>query len=296
LTIALPLPVKEGNNWNTGAYDWNALGKLVDYIKIAPELDQSIYRRVVPEALTYLTGQVEPKKLVLTLSAFSVEKSDQGTRQLTTLDALSIASQFTIRDRERATTNADVAVSADNLTQGAGGAGGLNWDAIAATVSFAYQRDNQPRTVWIENEFSAAFKAEFVRLWGLGGVAVDDASAGDAFSSIWPGIAPLAEGREPTLLQPNSSLLKPEWLVDNRPYQAGQATITWRTPAEAGNHAITLIVGDGVIRVQNTQRVNLRQGTGTPAPSATPSPTPVPSGTPRPAGTATPVPTPTPRR
>src|SRR5215211_3873846 len=215
LILTLPLPTKEGNNWNTGAYDWGQLGKAADYLKIAPERDQSIYRRVVPEALTYLTGQVEPRKLVLALSPLSVEKSDQGLRTMSTLEALSIAAQFTIRDRANAATNAPVVVVADNLAQESGGTSGLNWDAIAATVAFTYQSNGQPRTVWVENQYSAAFKTEFVRLWGLGGVAVDDASNNQGFSSIWPAIVPLAEGRDLTLLQPNSSLLRPEWLVDN---------------------------------------------------------------------------------
>lgn len=293
LTVSLPLPTKDGNNWNTGAYDWAQIGKLADYIKIAPEADQSIYRRVVPEALTWLSGQVEPRKLSLTLSAYAVEKSDQGLRPMTSLEALTAASQFTIRDRGTAATNTDVVVTADNIQTAQGGGGGITWDAIAAAVSFTYQREAQTRTIWIENQFSAAFKAEFVRLWRLGGVAVDDASANDQFSSIWPGLLPLIEGRDLLLLQPNSSLLKPEWLVDNKPYQAGQAAITWRTPADPGNHTVTLIVSDGEIRVQNNQRIALRQG---PPVSASPTPTPPPAGSPRPGATAAPSPSPTPRR
>jgi spore germination protein YaaH len=290
LVLTLPLPAREGSSWDTGAYDWNQLGKLADYIKIAPERDQSVYRTIVPEALTYLVDQVEPKKLVLTISPLSVEKSDQGLRTMSTLDALSIASQFTIRDRERAATNSDITITADNLAQGVGGAPGLNWDAITATVAFTYQRDNMPRTVWIENQFSAAFKAEYVRLWDLGGVAVDDASSNEGLSNIWPPIDQLQQDQAPTLLQPNSSLLRPAWLVDNRAYQAGQPAITWNTAnLEAGQHAVTLVVSDGEMLVQNTQRVNLRAGSAGGA--ATGTPTPTATGTARP-GTATPTATP----
>jgi spore germination protein YaaH len=292
LILTLPLPVKDGNNWNTGAYDWSQLGRIADYIKIAPERDQSVYRRVVPDALTYLIGQVEPRKLVLTVSPLSVEKSDQGLRPMSTLEALSIAAQFTVRDRERATTNADVIVVADNLSQETGGTSGLNWDAIAATVAFTYQSGGQPRTVWIENKYSAAFKAEFIRLWGLGGVAVDDASNNQGFSSIWPAIGALRDGSDLPLLQPNSSLLRPEWQVDNRPYQAGRPTITWQTPAEPGPHTISLIISDGEMLVQNTDRITLRAGA---PPSASPTPAATAAGTPRP-GTTTSTPTPTPRR
>jgi hypothetical protein len=291
LVLTLPLPTREGNSWQTGAYDWAELSRQADYIKIAPERDQSIYRRVVPEALTYLVGQADPKKLILTISPLSVEKSDQGLRTMSTLEALSIASRFTIRDSQQATTNAEVTISADNLAQGAGGAGGLNWDAIAATVSFTYQRENMPRTVWIENRYSAAFKAEYIRLWGLGGVAVDDASNNEGLSSIWPPVVQLQQDEELTLLQPNSSLLRPAWLVDNRPYQAGQPTITWDTTGvDAGQHAITLVVSDGEMLVQNTQRVTLRPGAATRGPTGTATPTP--AGPQTPAGARTPTATP----
>jgi hypothetical protein len=207
---------------------------------------------------------------------------------MSTLEALSIAAQFTVRDRERAATSAELIVVADNLAQETGGTSGLNWDAIAATVAFTYQSANQPRTVWIENQYSAAFKAEFVRLWGLGGVAVDDASNNQGFSSIWPAIVALSEGRDLPLLQPNSSLLRPEWLVNNSPYQAGRATITWQTPAEPGTYAIVLIVSDGEMLVQNTDRIALRAG---PPRTATPTPAATATGSPRPAG-ATPTPRP----
>lgn len=287
LVLSLPLPVREGNSWQTGAYDWAELSKLADYLKIAPVRDQSIYRRVVPEALTYLVDQMDPKKLILTISSLSVEKSDQGLRTMSTLEALSIASQFTIRDRQTAATNSDITITADNLTQGAGGAGGLNWDAVAATVSFIYQREDLPRTVWIENQFSAAFKAEYVRLWELGGISVDDASNNQGLSSVWPPIVQLQQDEELTLLQPNSSLLRPAWLVDNRAYQAGQPTITWNTTGlEPGQHAVTLVVSDGEMLVQNTQRLTLRAGTAAGAGTATPTAT----GTARPGtATATPV-------
>ena len=294
LILTLPLPAKEGNSWNTGAYDWGQLGRLADYIKVAPERDQSVYRRVVPDALTHLVNQVEARKLVLTISPLSVEKSDQGLRPMSTLEALSIAAQFTVRDRERAAASSEVIVVADNLAQETGGTSGLNWDAIAATVAFTYQAGGQPRTVWVENQYSAAFKAEFARLWGLGGVAVDDASNNQGLSSIWPSIVALAEGRDLPLVQPNSSLLRPEWLVDNKPYQAGRATITWQTPPEPGNHQITLIVSDGEMLVQNSDRITLRAG---PARAASPTPTATATGSPRPAAaTPTVTPTATPRR
>lgn len=298
LGVTLPLPRKEGNNWNTHGYDWKELGRVADYIRIAPERDQSLYRRNMRDALNFLTGQVDAKKLILTVSPHAVEKPEQGAPgTLSALEALSIAAQFSVRDRDRIAAGSDVVLVADNLNR-EGGQGSLVWDATAAAVSFAYQSGDALRTVWIENAFSTAFKLEFVHLWGLGGVAVDDASGGPGMANIWPAIADYVEDRQLTLLQPNSNLLKPQWLVDTKSVEVGKAVFTWK-PTEAGEHTLALVVSDGVMRVQNQMKLTLRQGAG-PSPTVTPSPTPARPATgasPTPTRAATGVsPTPTPRR
>jgi hypothetical protein len=273
LTVTLPLPRREANNWNTLGYDWRELGRVADYIRILPERDQSAYRRTVREALNFVTGQTDPKKLILTLSPMAAETSEQGIRQLTELEALSIAAQIAVRDRDRLFTGSDVQISADNISRDVSGGAGLFWNASTATVSFVYQSGDSVRTVWIENVFSAAFKLEFVQLWQLGGVAVDDAADIVGNANLWPAIEQFRNaGNRPTLLQPNSGLLRPEWLVDGRRVEFGKAVITWKA-TEPGEHTVSLIVGDGVMRVINQTRITVRPGT---APPAAPTPTPTP--------------------
>jgi spore germination protein YaaH len=276
LTVTLPLPRREGTNWNTFGYDWKELARVADYVRIYPERDQSIYRRAMREALNYITGVADPKKVILTLSPLATERSEQGTRLLTAVEALSVAAQFTVRDRERLVANSDVQVTADNLNrEGTGGRAGLIWDANAAAVSFVYQAGDSLRTVWIENAFSAAFKLEFVHLWRLGGVAVDDASAGEGMANIWPAIAQYQKAGAPTLLQPNGGLLQPQWLVDGQSKEIGKAVFTWKAPPDPGDHTVSLVVGDGVMRVINSQRVTLRASAPASAsPAATPARSP----------------------
>lgn len=286
VTVTLPLPRREANNWNTYGYDWKELGRVADYVRIPAERDQSVYRRTVRDALNFVTSQVDPKKIILTVSPYASEKSDQGTRTLTALEALSIASQITVRDRDKLVTNTDITASADNLNREGTGNAGLLWDATAAAVSFVYQSGDALRTVWVENTFSTAFKLEFVQLWGLGGIAVDDASDAPGMANIWPAISQYRDAGQPTLLQPNSNLLKPQWLVDGKSCEVGKAACTWKSP-DAGEHTISLIVGDGVMRVESRTKVTLRAGPP-PAGSAAPAT--------RSAGTAAPAVSPTPRR
>jgi hypothetical protein len=277
LTIAVPIPRREGNAWSTLGYDLKEIGRLADYTRIPTERDQSLYRRTVRDALGFITGQVEPKKVILTLSPMAAEKSEAGIRTLTAQEALSIAAQFSVRDADKLSAGVDALVVADNLNREGAGAGGLFWDPSAAAVSFVYQSGDALRTVWIENVYSAAFKLELVQQRGLGGVAVDDAYDALGMANIWPAIEQYRTGQL-TLLQPNPGWLKPEWLIDGKRYEFAKAQFTWKTP-ELGDHTVSIIVGDGVMKVLASQRVTVRQAAA-PAPSPTPGRSPTASPTP----------------
>lgn len=295
LVVRLPLPRRDGSNWNVGAYDWTALGKAADSLVMAVERDQSIYRTRVPEAVKYLTSQVEPRKLVLEITPLAEERSEQGTvRSLTTAEALSIAGQITVRDRDKVVTGADVTVSADNINRENGS--GPQWTA-QGVVSFSYRAAEDQRTVWIENVYSVGYKLEIVQLYKLGGVAVDNASADPRITNIWSAIEQYQAAGAPVLQAPNPQTLRPQWLADGKPIpDAGtRAVITWRAPSDPGKHTLAVIVSDGTLRVTNSTDVDVRAGTpgtggGTPGPSGTPGArfTPIPTRSP---ATPTRVPT-----
>jgi len=271
LVLRLPLPRKEGNNWNEFAYDWATLAKSVDYFIMVAEHDQSIYRTRVPDAVQYLAGQVgDSHKLVLEVTPLSEQKSETGdVTTLTTLQALSIAGQITVRDPQSAFVDSDITVSAENINRDNGS--GLQWTP-QGVLSFNYQVSGEQRTVWVENQFSAGFKLELIELDRLGGVSVDNASNDPSIADIWPAIDQFQSTGSPPLLQPNPQALRPQWLADGQPIpDAGnRAVITWHTPAAPGPHQLSVIVSDGVMRVANTATVNVLPL----PPGGRPSPTP----------------------
>ena len=87
LSITLPMPSVQDGSIDTGAYDWEQLGKSADYVKILPESDQSLYRNRMFQVLRYATGIVEPGKIFLVVSPFSHEKSTEGVQALDFLQA-----------------------------------------------------------------------------------------------------------------------------------------------------------------------------------------------------------------
>jgi hypothetical protein len=269
LGLELPAPTLTANGWNSGAYDWGTLAKSADYLKLLPDPDQSVYRKQMPDLLKYLTAQagVDPRKIILVTSAYSAEKSDQGVTPRTRVQALSIASAITIQNPDQAAAGTTITLAATNLSHDAG-ASGLTWDGTTATVSYDYRVGGATHVVWIENQYSEGFKLQYVQIYRLGGVAVDDASNDATLGDPWPAIAEYVSTGAPLLQQPNPALLLPVWQVDGNPLDSGgQTSVSWPAPAQPGPHTVSLIVGDGVVRVIGSTTLTLRSG---PLPSATP--------------------------
>lgn len=280
VTVTLPLPRREGSNWNTFGYEWKELVKSADYVRILPERDQRRFRMGVRDGLNYLTStlQIDPKKLILTISPYAVEQSGQEIRTMTAVEALSIAAQITIKDRDQLFGGSNVEMTADNLNRGGGAGAGLIWAPDAAAVSFVYGSGDTMRTVWIENVFSAAFKLEFAKVWGLGGVAVEDGSDTLGLSNIWPAIDQfIKNGNTPVLQQPRPDLMQSRWQVDGVQKMQNKSSYIWPAPPAPGEHSASLIVSDGVISVIGTARFTLKPGSPpvspTPAGGRAPSPT-----------------------
>lgn len=273
LYVRMPLPRKEGTNWNTFAYDWAAIGKSADLLIMAVERDQAIYRTRVPDAIDYLRTQVDPKKLALEISPYAEDRSDQGTiTTLSTAQALVIAGQITVRDPQNVYVNQDVQVAAENINREAGS--GPQWTP-QGVVAFNYTKGTEQHTVWLENRFSAGYKLEIAQLYHLGGIAVDNATGDPTLADIWPAVQQFVATGAPLLEQPNPQTLRPEWVADGKPIpDAGnRAVITWHTPSTPGMHELGVIVSEGTMRVQTSLRVTVKAGSPPPGVGGTPVPT-----------------------
>lgn len=272
LVLTLPLPTKSGVEWDTGPYDWTALGVAADAIKLAPERDQSVYFERMEEALTFLSEQVESSKILLIVSPFSFEKDATGLRPLTFLQSLGLATALDVRGEQPIEAEDAVSIVGQNIFEEEG-ASGLYWDDEAAAVTFIYAGEGGAHTVWVENAFSVAFKLALVEQFGLGGVAVEDASANSGGGDIWPPLAEFAASGTVGLVKPNDAMLRPQWSADAGALEDGaHGAVTWQAPPEAGTYNVTLIVGDGLVRVG--QRLSLEvlpQGTAPPPAEETPA-------------------------
>lgn len=301
LSLTVPLPQQRGSDWDTGAYDLQKLGGLVEVIKVMPEQDQSLYRKVMPDALSFIIGKVPSQKVLLVISPFSYEKSRDGVRSLPFLEAMAPATVLKLGDNlERVGAGDKVLIIADNLyTQNR--ASGIAWSDDTATVTYAYRVDGDTRTVWIENMFSIGFKLELVERLGLGGVAVQDISADSGGANIWPALEDFIEVGAAKLQRPNPIALRPQWIASSGSLEVGNSgAANWTAPDTSGSYDISLIVSDGVVRVGRKMTVTVgassTTATSTPIltpvrPTTTPTPEEEETPTPQPTATATPSPT-----
>ncbi len=246
LTLTLPLPSNDNGTISTGAYDWEALGKLADTIELGGELDQELYFQNTEAALNYITEKVDRTKVLLSISSLSVERGGDGLRTMPLTDALARASIPALKAAGDIAPSAKVQLVAQNLAVGEG-ASGMHWDDAARSVTFSYPGRGGKRTVWIANSFSVAFRLDLAQRHGLGGVTINDVSANTA--NIWPAVQQLSDAGSVTLSRPNGDLLTPAWTTGDGTLapQTGDA-VTWTAPAAAGTYTVTLIVSDGVER------------------------------------------------
>jgi hypothetical protein len=259
LTLTLPLPVRDVAGWDTGPYDWQALGQAVDAIELVAEPDQSLYYERMEDVLQFLTQQVDHSKLMLVVSPFSHEKGGEGIKALTLSQALELASTLEARTEGDIHPQEQVTIVGPNIYQDEG-ASGLFWDDEALAVSFSYPGEGGARTVWIENGFSIAFKLDLARRFQLGGVAVEDVSLSAAGPNIWAPIQELAESGTVTLVKPNGSLLKPYWEASEGALDGGaKGAVMWTAP-DPGTYEVTLVVSDGVVRVGQRLSLEVKAG------------------------------------
>jgi spore germination protein len=251
LTLTAPLPVQQGNVWDTGAYDWARLSQVADSIELAPETDPSRYYKRTEEALQYLIeeAKVAPAKLVLRISPLGVEKGGEGIRSLTSLEAMAIASTLTADKTDGILAGQAVTLKGQNIDK-ADGASGIGWDSEAEAVSFTYAGLGGARTVWVENAFSIAFKLDLVERFGLGGIAIEDVSDSIGAGDIWSVISEFLDTGQASLVKPNDTLFVPNWQADGGSLESGEeGSVTWVAPDEPGSYTVTMIVSDGLTRI-----------------------------------------------
>ena len=297
LHVESPAQIAE-DRWQTGAYDWKALGQVVDGFKFPAAQDPGAY---VPggqmEALLWwAVGQVERYKLQPMFTARSVENAGGTMLERTYRDALAEMSKVVVKQGD------DLLVPGEQLTVGLDSLG-VQFDPGTGCYWFTYvdEVSGQERKVWLEDASSLSHKLDLLGRFNVGGVAM---------RALWD------EGNDPRMWEvvrdyqasaqaavaPVDSKFSVVWSVESttggplseEATDLDQRDYTWVAPEEPGTYEIgvSIVANDGQT-VAGSQRVAVLVAEPTPTPTPMPTPTPIPTETPIP--TPTPEPTPTPQ-
>ncbi len=284
LTVVLDMPTQTASGWDTGAYDWTALGQAADQVRLMLAAEPAAYADggAVESLLDYAVTQVDRRKIEPVLSLASRDVAGDQVTTLSYRDALARLTKVEVAEAGPVLVGESVQVDLPALKA----SGGIQFDSTTGTYWFMYLDDaGKPHKVWLEDASSLARKLDFISQWNLRGVAVDDMSPSEVDPRVWETLidfradgAAAAEAANFSVVLTVKGKNGTEQLV--QPLGAG--SIEWRAPEEPGVYQIQVgFSSDGgesaVVEPQGGVAVQVQVPTPTPTPLP---PTPVPTPTP----------------
>lgn len=175
LVVRVELPQQlSGDAWDSGAYDWQAIGRVADAVKVPTLSDPNAYapQGQMAALLDWAVGQVSRYKLQLLLSGRSIEQTNGQTRELGYQESL--AALGTVAVGGGATTvepGQPLEFTLSGLPAGAE----VQFDVDSGLYRLAFPPDtNGQQVIYLENAASVARKLQFVAQYNLRGVSVQN--------------------------------------------------------------------------------------------------------------------------
>lgn len=304
LSIRVDPPVQIAEDrWDTGIYDWYALGQVVDLFKIPAILDPRAYAPggQAEQLLTWACGQVDRYKIQLVVSTRSIEKVGNTLYLKPYAEVLEALATSIKADKEVAAPGEEVSFVLQGLAQVAG----IQYDPSIGYNWFSYtDPSGAERTVWIGNASSLARKLHLASRFNIKGVVLQNLLEEENDHLIWN----VLRGFQEYTIQSVESKFAVTWKVQDAmgvvhaqgttPLQG--ASYKWQVPNLPGEYTIEASISSNGGQTQtgiiHKLALKVAEPTPTPAPTPTPKPKPTPTPTPKPlsqpAATSAPPPPP----
>jgi hypothetical protein len=293
LMVVLDVPERSDSGWDTGAYDWVALGEAVDQVWLRLDGQPTAFTSggTMADLLDFAVSRINRRKLVPVLSMTSRDAFGDQVVHLAYAAALDRLAEIRVEEPQPVLVGDRVRLDLPALVS----SGGVHTDDATGASWFTYTDGNgQTHKVWLEDARSLAQKLDFLSAWNLQGVLVSDLSQTTADDRLWQ---TLSDYRAARAAAADAAELSVVWTVQGavdttqhvQPITA--SSLEWTAPEDPGVYQIQ--VGFSSDGGQSRIGGPAEQG-GVSIEVEAPTPTPSPSPTPEPA-TPTPVPpTPTP--
>jgi spore germination protein YaaH len=288
LLVRVPTPIQvSADTWETGAYDWQALGAVADAIVVPAIASPSAHVADGPmdSLLTWAVGQVNRSKLQVELSAESYKSVGQTQTRVPYAQALAELTPLEIEDDTAIVEpGQNVTVSLPRLKDW----GGVHFDTDTATYWVTYQDEQgQEVKIWLENATSMAHKLRMITGFNLRGVTLTNLVGDQADDRLWD----LMKNYQELLVPSVETEFTLVWSVQNprgessTSFQPVETPVyVWQASDSPGDYTIGAALsadgGRSIDARSNSVSVEIPTATPTPTPTMTPTPTPTP--TPRP--------------
>lgn len=296
LGVVVPEAENREGAWHTGAYDWRALGQVVDLLQINLPIDPTAYApgedRPVEAMLRWAVGEVSPEKVVLGLSALSARQAGNALTSIGYQEALSALG--------------DVIVEADTSDAGTVNPGQLfrarldgfqpqagSDEATGQPYLDYINQDGSPvARMWLSTPDALRFRMDRGLAFALSGVAFTDLLAEGVADGVLDMIAVYKLGLP---AQPAPRELALRWTIEGADGVIEEVTTGLEEPLVAtinapdGNYAINVAVVE-MDSAGDAEAETLRGGAAVAvfAPTLTPTERPTETPTPLPSPTTTP--------
>lgn len=286
LSVTLAVPEqKSATTWDTGAFDWDAIGQAADIVKIPLHNYREAYvgeaNSPVHAYLQWAVGRVDRYKLQL---MFSVLGRDEFGTVYAPVSFATVSKMLGQPELPaNIVPNTKVTLDLPKLREG-----GIKFDAPSGWHYFNYKDDKGlPHTVYIETADSLAKRIALVQQFNLRGIALRDLSGDAVDARVWDALKKYKEAQTPTY----KSRAMIVWQVDGKAVGASPASdprFTWTVPAQPGevkiDAALSFDEGRSTVGTTTTTVAQVIK----PAPTPTPVP-PTPVATRTPAAAAQPA-------
>jgi len=174
LFIQVPVPARNGDVFDSGAYDWRALGDAADALLVSTGNDPTAFGNGQIEALlAWAVGEVPRSRLRLLTSALSVESTGGLFTLINQAAALAPLGSVTLDEAEALEAGKPITVKLSGVVET------LAYDPLAFAASYSYtDAGNTARRVWLTSADTLRQRLLLAENFQLGGVVVNDLVAG----------------------------------------------------------------------------------------------------------------------
>lgn len=288
LGVVVPAAENKDGVWDTGAYDWRALGANADYVQVNFNPNPATFApgedRLVEAMLRWAVGEVSRYKLVAGVTALSLREVNGEFTTLGYEEALSGLGNVTITGEKSAAGTVNPGAQIVASLDGYDALPGL--DTLSNTPFIDYTTaDGAPVSrVWLTTADALRFRLDRFANFAVGGVALNDLVDNDLADRV---LETVLNYKLQLPTAPSTNELALRWRIENANGTVSDVITSLNddlvvTLEAEGNFAVNVEIIEGNFS-------SIRSGAAVAVFAPTLTPTPLPTSTPTPLPTVTPT-------